>query len=53
MLWSIQTIEKGSTKKTPFMVVYGSEVMLPVKVTIHTRSLAAGSGQVFSVVVGD
>ena len=41
ILWSIQTIEKSATGETPFMLVYGLEVVLLVQVTIHTHRVAA------------
>ncbi|XP_048489861.1 uncharacterized protein LOC125491830 [Beta vulgaris subsp. vulgaris] len=30
VLWSIRTTAKNSTGETPFMLVYGSEVVLPI-----------------------
>jgi len=31
ILWSIRTIEKGATGKTPFMLVYGSKGIFLLK----------------------
>jgi len=41
ILWSIHTTEKSATGETPFMLVYGSEVVLPIEVPIHTHRVAA------------
>ncbi|XP_010692577.1 uncharacterized protein LOC104905675 [Beta vulgaris subsp. vulgaris] len=32
VLWSIRTTFKNSTRETPFMLVYGSEVYLPIEI---------------------
>ncbi|XP_019108330.2 uncharacterized protein LOC109136568 [Beta vulgaris subsp. vulgaris] len=32
VLWSIRTTAKKSTSETPFMLVYGSEVVLPIEI---------------------
>jgi len=34
-LCSICTIEKMATRETPFMLAYGSKVVLPVEVALH------------------
>jgi len=34
ILWSIRTIEKSATGETPFMLVYGSKVVLPIELAI-------------------
>jgi len=34
--WYIRTSEKSATWESPFMLVYGSEAVLPVQVAIHT-----------------
>ena len=41
ILWSIHTTEKSVTGEILFMLVYGSEVVLPVEVVIHTHRVAA------------
>ncbi|XP_019104863.1 uncharacterized protein LOC109134909 [Beta vulgaris subsp. vulgaris] len=35
-LWSIRTTAKNSTRETPFMAVYGSEVVHPIKIEEST-----------------
>ena len=40
VLWSLRTTENTATGETPFMLAYGFEVVLPVKVTLHTHRLA-------------
>jgi len=37
ILWSIRTTEKGTTGETPFMLVYGSEAVLPIVLAIRTH----------------
>ena len=37
ILWSIRTTEKSATGETPFMLVYGSEAVLPVELAIRTH----------------
>jgi len=37
ILWSIRTTEKGVTSETPFMLVYGSEAVLPIELAIRTH----------------
>jgi len=39
VLWYLHTTEKTVTGKTPFLLAYGSEAVLPVEVTLHTRRL--------------
>jgi len=37
IIWSIRTTEKGATGETPFMLVYGSEAVLPIELVIRTH----------------
>ena len=37
ILWFIRTTEKGATEETPFMLVYGSEAVLPIELAIRTH----------------
>lgn len=39
VLWSLHTIEKTVTSKTPFILTYESKVVLAVKVALHTHRL--------------
>jgi len=39
ILWSIHTTEKGATGETPFMLVYGSEAVLPIELAIQTHRM--------------
>ena len=40
VLWVIQTVEKSATGETPFMLVYGSEAVLPVEIVVHTHRIS-------------
>jgi len=37
ILWSIRITEKSATGETPFVLVYGSEAVLPIEVAIDTH----------------
>ena len=39
VLWYLRTTEKTATGETPFMLAYGSEVVLLVEVALHTHQL--------------
>jgi len=39
ILWSLRTIEKTTIGETSFMLAYGPEAVLPVKVALHTHQL--------------
>jgi len=39
ILWSIRTTEKAATGETPFMLGYGSEVVLPIELAIQTHRM--------------
>jgi len=41
ILWFTRTTTKSMTGKTPFMLVYGSELVLPIEVVIHTHEVSA------------
>jgi len=38
-LWSLQTTEEMGTGKTPFLLAYGSDSVLPIVVVLHTHQL--------------
>ena len=40
ILWSIRTTEKRATGETPFMLVYGSEAVLPIELAIRPHRTA-------------
>jgi len=39
ILWLIRTIEETTIGETPFMLAFGSEVVLPVEIALHTHHL--------------
>jgi len=39
ILWSIYTTEESATGETPFMLVYGSEAVLPIELAICTHKV--------------
>ena len=39
VLWALRTTTKAATGETPFMLAYGSEVVLPVEVALQTHRL--------------
>ena len=43
-LWAYRTSRRGSTKFTPFTLVYGSEAVLPAEVAIPSARLAKAAG---------
>lgn len=36
MLWSYKIIPRTSTRETPFNLTYGTEVVLPMEITVGT-----------------
>jgi transposase InsO family protein len=41
VLWSLRTMPNAATQETPFFLVYGTEVMLPVEITHEAPRIAA------------
>lgn len=41
VLWSFQTITGRATRETPFSMVYGAKVILPVEIGIETAWISA------------
>jgi hypothetical protein len=40
VLWSLRTTPSAATQKTPFFLVHGTEVVLPVEITHEARRIA-------------
>jgi hypothetical protein len=41
VLWSLRTTPNAATQETPFFLVHGAEVVLPVKITDEAPKIAA------------
>jgi hypothetical protein len=41
VLWSLRTTPNAATQETPFFLVYGTEVVLPVEITHETSRIVA------------
>jgi hypothetical protein len=41
VLWSLRTTPNAATQETPFFLVHGAEVVLPVEITHEARRIAA------------
>ena len=42
-IWAYQTSERSSTGVTPFILIYGHDVVLPMKVTVRSAKRALQS----------